>query len=69
MGEAGLTGRTLAGLKWAGLSAAGQAVLAMSTVAVLARLLTPEDFGLAAIAMIFVTTANNLGCRNIGAGR
>ena len=67
MGEASLTGRTLAGLKWAGLSAAGQAVLTVSLVAVLARLLTPEDFGLVAIAMIFVTAAQNLGHRNIGA--
>ena len=67
MGEASLTGRTLAGLKWAGLSAVGQAVLTVSIVAVLARLLTPEDFGLVAIAMIFVTAAQNLGHRNIGA--
>ena len=61
MGEASLTGRTLAGLKWAGLSAAGQALLTVSILAVLARLLTPEDFGLVAIAMIFVTAAHNLG--------
>ena len=67
MGEASLTGRTLAGLKWAGLSAAGQALLTVSILAVLARLLTPEDFGLVAIAMIFVTAAHNLGHRNIGA--
>ena len=67
MGEASLTGRTLAGLKWAGLSAAGQALLTVSILAALARLLTPEDFGLVAIAMIFVTAAHNLGHRNIGA--
>ena len=67
MGEASLTGRTLAGLKWAGLSAAGQSVLTVSILAVLARLLTPEDFGLLAIAMIFVAAAHNLGHRNIGA--
>ena len=67
MGEASLTGRTLAGLNWAGLSAVGQALLTVSILAVLARLLTPEDFGLVAIAMIFVTAAHNLGHRNIGA--
>ena len=61
MGEASLTGRTLTGLKWAGLSAAGQALLTVSILAVLARLLTPEDFGLLAIAMIFVTRRTTSG--------
>ena len=67
MREAGLTGRTLAGLKWAGLSAAGQAALSLLILAVLARLLRPEDFGLLAIALIFVATAQALGHQNIGA--
>ena len=62
----GLTGRTLAGLKWAGLSAALQAVASLLILAVLSRLLTPADFGVLAIALIFVATADLLGHRNIG---
>ena len=65
-GGSSLTARTLAGLKWAGLAAAAQALLSLSILAVLSRLLTPADFGLLAIAMIFVTAAQVLGHRNIG---
>ena len=61
-----LTARTLAGLKWAGLAEAVQALLSLSILAALSRLLTPADFGLLAIAMIFVTAAQVLGHRNIG---
>ena len=61
-----LTGRTLAGLKWAGLSAAAQALASLLILAVLSRLLTPADFGVLAIALIFVATADVLGHRNIG---
>ena len=61
-----LTGRTLAAIKWAGLAASVQAMLSLAILAVLSRLLTPADFGLAALALIFVTAALALGHRNIG---
>ena len=61
-----LTARTLTGLKWAGFGAAVQALLSLSILAALSRLLTPADFGLVAIAMIFVGAAQVLGHRNIG---
>ena len=63
---AGLTGRTVAGFKWAGLSAVAQAVASLAILAVLSRLLTPADFGVVAIALIFVTAAQVLGYRNLG---
>ena len=61
-----LTGRTLSGLKWAGLSAAAQAVASLAILAVLSRLLTPADFGVLAMALVFVTAAQVLGHRNMG---
>ena len=64
-GEASLTGRTLAGFTWAGISAAVRVVLSLSILAVLSRLLKPEDFGLLAIALVFVTMARGLGHRGI----
>ena len=62
----GLTGRTLAGLRWAGIGAAVQALLSLAILAALSRLLTPADFGLTALAMVFVVAAQALGHRNIG---
>ena len=65
-GGVGLTGRTIVGLKWASVSEAIQVVLSLAFLATLSRLLKPEDFGLFAYALIFVTTAHVLGHRNIG---
>ncbi len=65
-GGGGLTGCTIVGLKWASVSAVVQMVLSLAFLATLSRLLKPEDFGLLAIALIFVTTAHVLGHRNIG---
>ena len=62
----GLTGRTLSGLKWAGLSAAAQGVASLAILAVLSRLLTPADFGVMAMALVFVTAAQVLGHRSLG---
>ena len=62
----GLTGRTLSGLKWAGLSAAAQGVASLAILAVLSRLLTPADFGVVAMALVFVTAAQVLGHRSLG---
>ena len=61
-----LTGRTLSGLKWAGLSAAAQAVASLAILAVLSRLLTPADFGVMALALVFVAVAQVLGHRSLG---
>ena len=61
-----LTARTLAGFKWAFLTAAGRALLSLLTVMVLSRLLTPSEFGQLAIALVFVTLADTVGRRSIG---
>ena len=50
-----MSSRTLRGSAWAyGSVAAGQAIALIAT-AVLARLLTPAEFGLVALALIFTT--------------
>lgn len=61
-GEAGgskksLSGTVLSGGKWLGVASLAQALLQIVVVAVLARLLTPAEFGLAAIAGIFIDLA------------
>ena len=61
-----LTSRALSGFKWAFLTAAGRALLSLLTVMVLSRLLTPAQFGLLAIAFVFVTLADTVGRRSIG---
>ena len=61
-----LTGRTLSGLKWTGLSAAAEAAASLAILAVLSRLLTPADFGILALALVFVTVAQVLGHRSLG---
>ena len=43
-----------------------QAVASLAILAVLSRLLTPADFGVLAIALVFVTAAQVLGHRNLG---
>ena len=57
---------TLSGLKWAGLSAAAQAVASLAILAALSRLLTPADFGVVAMALVFVAAAQVLGHRSLG---
>ena len=49
-----LTKSTLSGFAWHYTSFATQAVLQLIVLAVLARLLSPEDFGVLGIAMVFV---------------
>ena len=66
MREDGLTRRTLGALKWAALSAAADGVLSLLILAVLSRLLAPRDFGLLAMALIFVTLAEIAGRRGLG---
>ena len=50
----GWTNRTLSGLLWTSLGTGAQAVLQLVVLAILARLLTPTDFGLAAAALVVV---------------
>ena len=65
-GAPGLTSRTLAGLGWAFIGAGTQTLLSLGIVMALARLLTPEDFGRMAMALIFLGLAETAGRRSIG---
>jgi O-antigen/teichoic acid export membrane protein len=51
----GLGGRTLRGMAWAYGSYVGLRLTTVITTAILARLLTPKDFGVVAIAITFMT--------------
>jgi PST family polysaccharide transporter len=51
--EEGLSRRTMIGMAWAYGSYAGGRVLVLVATAILARLLTPDDFGLVALALTF----------------
>lgn len=55
-----LSGTVLSGGAWLGMAAASQAFLQILIVAVLARLLTPTDFGQFAIAVIIMDLATGL---------
>ncbi len=61
-----LTSRTLAGLQWAFLGAGARTLLSLGIVMALSRLLTPEDFGRMAIALVFLALAETAGRRSIG---
>ena len=65
-GDDGLFSRTLSGFKWAFLSSAGQALLSLAILMVLARLLTPGDFGQLAVGLVFIALADALGRRGLG---
>ena len=58
--------RTLSGFKWAFATAGGQALLSLAIAMTLARLLTPEDFGLLAIALVFLALADTAGRHGLG---
>ena len=64
--EPSLTSRTLAGLKWASLTSGGQTLLSIATVMILSRLLSPEDFGRIAVALIFLALAETAGRQSVG---
>src|SRR3954451_7680429 len=49
-----LTNRTLSGLLWMSLATGANVVVQVLVLVVLARLLTPADFGLAAVALMVV---------------
>ena len=61
-----LTLRVLSGLKWAFVTAGGQALLSLAIAMALVRLLTPGDFGLLAIALVFLALADTAGRRGLG---
>lgn len=53
----GLARAAVGGVAWQGLSYLGGKVLVLATTVVLARLLTPGDFGLVGLALVFVAYA------------
>jgi len=55
-----LTARTVRGFVWAFTGSAGQAVLQIAATIVLARLLTPQEFGSVAAALLVVGLAQLL---------
>lgn len=52
--EGGLTRRTITGLLWASGGKAGQAILQLVILAIMARLLTPADFGVVSAALVVI---------------
>jgi lipopolysaccharide exporter len=52
--EAGIGGKTMRGMFWAYASYVGSRLLSLVSIAILARLLTPRDFGLVALALTFI---------------
>src|SRR5918999_4585018 len=54
MAEHGIATRTLRGAAWAYGSYVGGRVLVLASTALLARLLAPAEFGLVALALIFI---------------
>lgn len=49
------------GVAWQGLSFLGGKIVVLAATAVLARLLTPEDFGLVAFALVLISIADVVG--------
>jgi O-antigen/teichoic acid export membrane protein len=58
MAEPSLTTRTLSGAKWSAIGRVAQQVVALSTTAVMARLLTPADYGLIGMCTFFLGFAS-----------
>jgi O-antigen/teichoic acid export membrane protein len=48
----GLTGQTLSGLSWTFVGMGGQLALQILTIAILARLVTPEEYGVMGMALV-----------------
>ena len=53
-------------LRWSAFASVGQALLSLAILAALSRLLTPRDFGVVAIALIFVGVIQVIGKLGIG---
>lgn len=61
-----LGARTLGGIGWSSLTVAIKAALTLLVLAVLSRLLTPNDFGLVGIVWILMEVATRFGQTGIG---
>jgi hypothetical protein len=57
----GLTGRTMAGLAWMLAGTGAQTLLKLAVLMVLARLLSPAEFGLVATSLMIVVLLNGVG--------
>ena len=64
--DATLTLRTLSGFTWAFLTSGGQALLSLAIMMTLSRLLTPQDFGMVALALVFIALAETAGRSGLG---
>ena len=53
--------QTIRAAAWAFLSTGGTRIVTLVSLAVLARLLTPRDFGLLAFALVYITYAETVG--------
>ncbi len=62
----GLGTRTLRGMTWAYGSYVGGRLLILASTAILARILTPEDFGLVALAVTFMALLDGLADLGLG---
>ena len=58
--QSGLKEKTARGLMWSGFNNAATQVLNLVFGIVLARVLTPEDYGVTGVLVIFSTIASNL---------
>ena len=48
----------ISGLRWSAIKRVGQALLSVVVTIIMARLLTPSDFGLVAMATVFTGISN-----------
>ena len=64
--EISLSARALNGIRWSFLSTFSKSLLSLLVLVVLARLLTPIDFGLLGIAWIFIALGVRFGQAGIG---
>lgn len=56
----GLTGKVVSGAFWTTISAISEKVIGLATIAFLARLLEPKDFGIVAVTTIAIGIVSNL---------
>src|SRR3989304_8302445 len=54
------------GILWSGVSRTANILVQISTTIILARILTPEDFGVVAIALVFIALASILTDMGLG---
>ena len=64
--EISLSARALNGIRWSFLSTFSKSLLSLLVLVILARLLTPIDFGLLGIAWIFIALGVRFGQAGIG---